>query len=141
MRQHTDRHLSAGHWQNCVIHNKRQALLALLSSCALLAACVRELFRPFLLVREPIYVIVGTLYLIGLMSLLIVRVRCSHERLWLAIAVIGGIVMFIKGLFPAIVAPEIKVIRAVDVLLWLVAAATSIRFVMSAFRLPSGSLG
>jgi hypothetical protein len=116
-----------------VIRNRTLALLALLFSVAILLAGFRELYRPFLRTREPLFVSAGMVYMIGLMALSAVRVKCSHERLWLGIALTGSIVLLIKGWFPDFVAPAITTVRLVLVLLWLGATLVSVRFVMSAF--------
>jgi hypothetical protein len=103
----------------CVTRNKRKALLALLFSCVLLTACLRDLHKPFNGEREPVWVILGITCVIGLMTYLIARIRCWHERLWLGLAATGGLVVLVKGLFPVVVAPAMSGFRG---------------FVRSAFR-------
>ena len=134
MINRTDWHEDADHQRSCVLRNKRLALLSLMFSLAMLVVCFRELYRPFASVRVPVSVILVILYGIGLMALSAVRTRCSHERLWLGVAVAAFVVLFVIGWFPGVVAPEIKVIRILDALLWLVGTVVSIRFVRSAFR-------
>jgi hypothetical protein len=137
MMKRSDLPQARDHRQFCVIRNKRLALLALLTSVAMLMASFRELYRPIMRVRMPVSVILVLVYMIGVMALSIVRVRCSHERLWLGIAVTGVTVLFVRGWFPVLVAHEIKVIRILDLLLWSGATLVSIWFVRSAFRSPA----
>jgi len=121
------------HQGHCVIRNRRLAALALFFSVVMLLAGFKELYRPFLMTREPVFVNAGTLCLVGLMVLSMVRVRCSRERLWLAMAAAGGILLFLKGCLPHAVAPAIKALKVALVLLWLSSTILSLRFVTLAF--------
>lgn len=129
------------HERACISRSKRKAFLAFLFSVVLLAVAFRGISKPFAAVREPASVIAGAVCVIGLMTVLVVRITCWRERLWLGIAVIAGTVGLVKGLFPTVVSPAIRVLQWAVVLLWTGATLVSLRFVFSAFRHDQGHQG
>ena len=124
---------SEPHSRSCVRHNKRKAVLALLVSAAMVLYIWRELGKPFPGEPAPLFVRLGLVYAVSLITYFFVIIRCKQERLWLGLALTDGLIMLGELFFPSLVTPAIKGVRGLSLLLWLGAAVVSLSFVKSAF--------
>ncbi len=122
------------HSRFCALRNKKEALGFVLVSMLIAFLSWRDLGKPLINTQGLFTVLLGHLTALAVLLQLFLLLRCFRERLVLGLGMTSLTIGLGEDLLPGVLEPATTALRALALLIWVVALGVSVSMFASALK-------